>query len=624
MNKYTHRKTVISAIIICVCCIYIIRLFYMQVIDDSFQVKAMLNSQRIATQYPARGLIFDRNHKLLVENQPAYDLMVVPKQVKQFDTLELIHILGIQKATLVKSLAKCRRYSPYKASVLISQITANKYAILQEKLYKYPGFFMQTRTLRKYNVNHSADVFGYLGEVSQSQIDNDSTYAPGDYIGISGLEKTYESILRGTKGEKILLVDNFNRVKGSYKNGEYDKPAIVGSDLTTTLDVDLQEYAYQLMRNKKGGIIAVEPSTGEILLKVSSPGYDPQLMIGLERGRNYRKLWEDPNEPLFDRTVSGAYPPGSTFKTLQALYGLQENVITPESRFECIGKARTPIGNGLRMGCHNHVSPLDLRGGIQNSCNPYFVNVWRRILENDKYKNVRNSYIHWREFMCSFGLSSKICPDFTNEVSGSIPSPEFIDKKNKTQNWRWSYIMSYSIGQGELLLTPLQIANMACAIANRGYYMTPHIVRPLEEVGNRVEKHVIPCDRKNFEVVIEGMELAASAGTARGAAIDSVVICGKTGTAQNPHGDDHSIFMAFAPKDNPKIAIAIYIENGGFGAQYAVPIGGLLMEKYLKGQISPRKKAIEERMMNSSLVTPILPRKILQLNTEEVKLNEQD
>lgn len=623
MNKYTHRKTVISAIIICVCSIYILRLFYMQVLDDSFQMKAMLNSQRVVIQYPARGLVYDRNHKLLVENQPAYDLMVIPRQVKAFDTLELISVLGIEKETLIKNMARCRTYSPFKASILISQITANKYAVLQEKLYKYPGFFMQTRTLRKYNVSHSADVFGYIGEVSQAQIDRDSSYAPGDYIGINGLEKTYENVLRGRKGEKILLVDNFNRVKGSYKNGEHDKPAVVGHDLTTTLDIDLQEYAYQLMRNKKGSIVAIEPSTGEILVKVSSPGYDPQLMIGLERGKNYKKLREDPNEPLLDRAVGGAYPPGSTFKTIQALYGLKEKVITPESRFECIGPARTPIG-GIRMGCHNHVSPLDLRGGIQHSCNPYFVNVWRRILENNKYPNVRTAYGAWREFVCSFGLGSQICPDFTNEKSGLVPTQTLYDNRYRTKDWRWSFIMSLSIGQGELTLTPLQIANMACVIANRGYYMTPHIVRPIEGQNNEVTKHTVDCSRENFEVVIDGMTQAASLGTARGAAIDSMVICGKTGTAQN-NGHDHSIFMAFAPRENPRIVIAIYVENGGFGAEAAVPIGGLIMEKYLKGNISARKKAVEQRMFDLNLIkSPITPVKVLKLNTDEVRLNEED
>jgi len=622
MNKYAHRKTVIEAIIICVCSIYIIRLFYMQVLDDSFQVKAMMNSQRIATQYPARGLIFDRNGKLLVENQPAYDLMIIPRQVKPFDTTELISILGIEKETLEKSLLKCRRYSTYKASVLISQITADKYAVLQEKLYKYAGFFIQTRTLRKYNISHSADVFGYIGEVSQAQIDRDSTYAMGDYIGISGLEKTYEKALRGTKGRKILLVDNYNRIKGSYRDGALDKPAIVGQNLTTTLDVELQEYAYQLMKNKRGGIIAIEPSTGEILLKVSSPGYDPQLMVGLERGKNYRKLNQNPDKPLFDRTVSGAYPPGSTFKTLQALYGLKTGVITPETCFECYGKSKTSIG-AIRMGCHNHASPLNLYQAIQQSCNPYFVNVWRRVLESSKFKNVRESYGEWRKFICSFGLANQICPDFSNEISGLVPTVSMYDQRLKTQDWRWSYISSVSIGQAEILETPLQIANTACAIANRGYYMTPHIVRPLESEPDKVQKHSIDADKKYFDVVIEGMSMAASGGTASGAAIDSVVICGKTGTAENPHGADHSIFMAFAPKDNPRIAIAIYIENGGFGARYAVPIGGLIMEKYLKGKISPHKKSIEERMINSNLIAPVVPPK--EPDTDEVKtVNEED
>ncbi|MEG0796496.1 MAG: penicillin-binding protein 2 [Odoribacter sp.] len=619
MNKFSHRKNVISAIIICVCCIYVIRLFYMQVIDDSFQMKAILNSQRIATQYPARGLIYDRNQKLLVENQPAYDLMVIPRQVKDFDTMELISILGIEKEMLVKNLTKCRRYSPYKSSILISQITANKYAVLQEKLYKYAGFFMQTRTLRKYNVSHSADVFGYIGEVSQSMIDRDSSYASGDYIGIDGLEKSYENILKGEKGEKILLVDNYNRVKGSYRNGEYDKQAIVGNDLVTTLDAELQEYAYQLMRNKKGGIIAIEPSTGEILLKVSSPGYDPQLLIGLERGKNYRKLQEDENLPLFDRTVKAAYPPGSTFKTLQALIGLQEGVITAESRFEC---HKGYSFGSLRMGCHNHASPLDLRHSIQNSCNPYYVNVWRRILENGSPGTVRDAYGKWREYITSFGLGQKICPDFTNELSGSVPSQDYYDRVYKTQNWKWTYIMSISIGQGELLITPLQIANMAACIANRGYYITPHIVRPIEGFPNQVEKHTIPIDASNFEIVIDGMEMAAAAGTARGAGIDSIIVCGKTGTVQNPHGADHSVFMAFAPRENPKIAIAVYVENGIWGATYACPIAGLLMEKYLKGKISEKKKEVDQRMKSSSLIN--LPSKEEQAEIKKAKANQGD
>lgn len=621
MNKFTHRKTVISALIISIFGIYIIQLFYIQVVNDSYKISAINNTQRIETQYPARGLIYDRNNKLLVYNQAAYDLMITPRQVKGFDTTELITVLGITKDFLEKNIERCKKYSPYKASILISQITDSKYAVLQEKLYKYTGFFMQTRTLRKYNVSHSADVFGYIGEVSPGQIERDSSYASGDYIGVNGLEKSYEKLLRGIKGEKILLVDNFNRIKGSYRNGEYDRSAVVGQNLTTTLDIDIQEYAYQLMRNKKGGIIAIEPSTGEILLKVSSPGYDPQLLIGLERGKNYKKLQEDPHKPLFDRTLMGAYPPGSTFKTLQALVGLQENVITPESRFECRGKGRTSFGS-LSMDCHNHASPLDLRGSIQNSCNPYYVNVWRRILENNKYHNVRNAYASWRDYIVSFGLGQKICPDFLNELSGSIPSIAKYDRQFRTEDWRWSYLMSLSIGQGELLLTPLQIANMACCIANRGYYMTPHIIRPIEGFENKVEKHKINIKKEHFDVVVDGMELAVKSGTARRAMMDSILVCGKTGTAQNPHGNDHSIFMLFAPKDNPKIAMAIYIENGGFGATYAVPIGGLIIEKYLNGKIPESKKLIERQMFESNLISPQEDKKKLKLNTNEVQLSD--
>lgn len=601
MDKYSYRKNIICAIIISVCCIYLIRLFNMQVINDSFQMQALKNSQRIMTQYPARGLIYDRNGKLLVENQSAYDLMVIPRQVKSFDTLELLDILGIEKNTLLKNLDRCQHYSTFKSSVLISQIPADKYAILQEKLYKYPGFFIQTRTIRKYNVSHSGDVFGYIGEVNQEQIEQDTNYALGDYIGISGLEKTYEKTLRGIKGEKILLVDNHNRIMGSYYNGKYDKPATVGQNLTTTLDIDLQEYAYRLMQNKKGGIIAIEPSTGEILLKVSSPGYNPQLMIGWERGKNYKMLENDPNQPLFDRTIGATYPPGSTFKPLQALYALKEKIITPSTRFTCHGSAKTQIGP-IRMGCHNHESPVSLTQSLQHSCNPYYVNVWRMVLENKKYTNVREAYKHWREYACTFGLNQTLCPDFTNERSGSVPSVEFYDKILQTQNWQWSYIMSLSIGQGELLLTPLQIANMACIIANRGYYMTPHIVRP--EHNSEIKKHIVDCPAEYFIPVIEGMSMAATLGTARGAAIDSIEICAKTGTAQNPHGDDHSIVMIFAPKEKPKIAMAVYIENGGFGARCAVPIAGLILEKYLKGSISPSNKAIEKRMIEFDLITP--------------------
>lgn len=600
MNKFSHRKAIISGLFIFIFGVYICQLFNLQVIDESYKLSAINNSQRVEIQYPARGLIYDRNHKLLVYNQAAYDLMVIPRQVKAFDTLELTSILGIGKEFFHKNLEKCKRYSRYKASVLISQITDDKYARLQEKLYKYPGFFIQTRTLRKYNVSHSADVFGYIGEVNQSQIERDSSYAPGDYIGVNGLEKSYEKVLRGTKGKKILLVDNYNRVKGSYRNGEYDIPAVVGGNLITTLDSDLQEYAYRLMQNKKGGIVAIEPATGEILLKVSSPGYDPQLLVGLERGSNYRKLQQDPHLPLFDRTVTAAYPPGSIFKTIQGLIGLQEKVITPATIYEC---HHGNSFNGQFMKCHGHASPLDLKGGIKNSCNPYFVNVFRRVLENNKYGSVREAYGAWREYVLSFGLGQTICPDFMNESSGSIPTQEYYDKVFRTTNWYYTYIMSLSIGQGELMITPLQMANIVTCIANRGYYITPHIVRPGQTgVKHTVEKHTLPIEKPYFDCIADAMEEAVLTGTARSAGNDSVRVCGKTGTIQNPHGKDHSAFFAFAPKENPQIAIVAYVENGEWGASYAAPIAGLLIEKYLTGQISERKKYLEQRMLEADLI----------------------
>ncbi len=600
MNKFTHRRAVISGIMICIFAVYIIRLFYLQVMDDSYKMSAINNSQRVEVQYPARGLIFDRNNTLLVYNQAAYDLMIIPRQMQAFDTTELTSILGITKESLVKSLERCKRYSRYKASSLVSQITDNKYAMLQEKLYKYPGFFIQTRTLRKYNISHSADVFGYIGEVSSAQIERDSSYAPGDYIGVNGLEKSYEQVLKGTKGKKILLVDNYNRTKGSLKDGAYDEPAVVGGNLTTTLDIRLQEYAYHLMQNKKGGVIAIEPATGEILLKVSSPGFDPQWLVGLERGTNYAKLQQNPNLPLFDRTVMATYPPGSIFKTIMGLIGLQEGVITPASKFECYGGASF---NGRFMSCHNHPSPLDLRGAIQHSCNPYFVNVFRRILENSRYKGVRDAYDPWRDQVMSFGLGQQICPDFLNELPGSIPTREHYDREFKTQNWYYTYVMSLAIGQGALLMTPLQMANIVSCIANRGYYITPHIVRPMDqEHAARIKKHPVNIKSSYFECIIDGMENAVKAGTGRNAASDSVVICGKTGTIQNPHGEDHSAFFAFAPRENPQIAILVYVENGEWGSSYAAPIAGLLIEQYLTGTVPERKNALEKRMLEANLI----------------------
>ena len=606
MNKFSDRKLIIGLLFVSVALIIIIKLFYIQIIDDSYKLSAENNSQRQVTQFPARGLVYDRNGNLLVSNQATFDLMVIPRQVKEIDTTDFCNILGISKEFYKEQFTKCKSYSRYKASPFIKQINTETYAILQEKLYKFPGFFVQTRTLRKYTHNSSAHVLGYVGEVNQRDLNNDNYYNSGDYIGKSGIEYTYEKELRGKKGLKIFLKDVHNRIQGSYKNGRYDVKPEIGKNLTTTIDIELQQYAEKLMQNKKGGIVAIEPSTGEILVKMSSPGYDPELLVGNKRGTNYGLLDKDTLMPLFDRAMMAQYPPGSIFKLAQALIGLQEKVITPNTKIECHRGYR--VGR-FKMGCHDHPSPLDLKHSIQQSCNTYYATTFRNILENNKYEDPREAYCAWRDYILSFGFGDKLGVDIPYEKTGSIPTPEYFDRVHKTKNWKALNIISLSIGQGELLITPLQMANMVATIANRGFYITPHIVK---SVDGRVidknfnEKHYAKIDKKYFDPVIEGMEMVVSGdehSTGRGAAIDSIAVCGKTGTVQNPHGEDHSVFVAFAPKENPKIAVVVYVENGVWGSRYGAPISGLIIEKYLKGKISEKKKWQEKKMLEANLVT---------------------
>jgi penicillin-binding protein 2 len=600
MDKFGHRKAIIIGIVIAICLVYIIQLFHIQVLDDTYIIRSENNSRRVETLYPSRGLIRDRAGKLLVGNQAAYDLLVIPRQVKRFDTTDLLSILGISKEQLERNLARCKEYSPHKPSVLVSQITGDRYAILQERLYRYPGFSIQTRTLRKYHVDHSGDIFGYISEVTPADIQKDPYYAPGDYIGTTGLEKTFEWILRGKKGKRILLVDNFSREKGSFADGEYDEPAVIGEDLHTTLDIDLQRYATLLMSNKTGGIVAIEPATGEILAKVSSPGYDPGLLVGLDLGRNYPLLQNDPLKPLFDRTTKGHYPPGSTFKPLQALVGLQSGVITPRTLFYCNHGAYV----GRFVACHGHASPVDLREAIETSCNPYFINVFTRFLESPAFANVRAGYEAWREYTTAFGLGSRVTLDF-DEDTGLVPTLSYYDNRLKTRNWHASYINSLAIGQGELVITPVQMANFAAALANRGHYFTPHLVLPTNDtLRRRVSRHDIPIDSAHFEVVIEGMRRVITRGTGWRARVDSITVAGKTGTAENPHGKDHSVFIAFAPVEAPRIALVVYVEHGEWGGTHAAPIAGLLIEKYLKGTISPSREAEEARVLSTNLISP--------------------
>jgi penicillin-binding protein 2 len=601
---YVNRKYLIIGMIILASVFLIIRLFIIQVVKDTYRLSADNNVLRYVTQYPARGLIFDRNGKLIVFNQAAYDLMVVPAQTGRMDTAKFCTDLGISKEILADRLKAARNYSRRAPSVFLKQISAETYAKFQEKMFLYPGFYVQPRTLRKYSKPVASHLLGYVSEVDEALIKKDPYYKPGDYIGKLGIEEAYEKDLRGRRGVKIYMVDVYSRIKGSYANGAMDTVAVHGSDIISGIDLDLQEYGEHLMQNKSGSIVAIEPKTGEILALVSSPNYDPGLLVGRVRSENFAKLQADTIfKPLFNRAYMAKYPPGSTFKPVNGLIALQEKVIVPSTTFGC--------NNGyLFVACHSHSSPLDLKGAVMNSCNSYFCQAFRRILENPAYGSIAEAYEKWRSYLTEFGFGRKLGTEFVNELPGSIPSSAYFDKYHGKNGWKALTVISMAIGQGEVETTPLQMANMTAAIANRGYYYTPHIVKSIGEehsIDPRFTvRHKISIDSTNFEEIILGMEAAVNGGagaTARGAALDSIIVCGKTGTAQNPFGEDHSVFIAFAPKDNPKIAIAVYVENSGFGATYAAPVASLMIEKYLKGKIT--NKPQEQRMLDLNLLNKL-------------------
>jgi penicillin-binding protein 2 len=592
LDSFVGRKYFVILLVVLIGCIFLIKLFFLQVVDSSYKLTADNNVLRNITQYPSRGLIYDRNGKLLVYNEAVYDLMVIPNQLSEFDTTEFCQILNIEKEYLIQKFNEIKIYSKYKSSILLKQVSTETYAHLQEKLYKFHGFFVQSRTLRKYPSINASHILGYVGEVNEKKKNEDEYYESGDYIGISGIEKSYEDVLRGEKGVNIFLVDVHNRIKGSYSNGRYDKKTKAGANAISSVDINLQAYGEKLMKNKVGSIVAIEPSSGEVLALVSNPNYDPNLLVGRERTKNYKKLTEDTLKPLFNRALMAMYPPGSTFKLINALIGLQEKVVRPSTKYECHGGYSA---RNIHIGCHNHKSPLNLIQSIQISCNAYYCSVFRNILENKKYPSIRESFDVWRNYLLSFGFGHKLNSDFTNELKGIVPSKKYYDRYYGKNGWSALTLLSMAIGQGELGITPLQMANMTATIANRGYYYIPHIIKEIEgdfELDKRFkEKHYINIDSINFEIAIKGMELAVngepgSGSTARTARLDSIIVCGKTGTAQNPHGEDHSIFVAFAPKNNPKIAIAVYIENGGFGSTWAAPTAKLMIEKYLNGEIS--------------------------------------
>ncbi len=579
--------------------IYLVRLFSLQVMNKTYKDKANQNALRYITEHPARGLIYDRNDSLLVYNDAAYDLMVVPNELRPFDTAELCRVLDLTKEDVEKKIARAIKYSKILPSLFEQQISKEDYGFLQEKMYEFPGFFVQNRTLRSYPNPVAAHILGYVSEVNDQDMENDNYYKMGDYIGKSGIEKAYESVLRGVKGKRVVLVDVHNREMGSYDNGSEDVVPVPGTSIWSTLDLQLQRYGEELMKNKRGSIVAIEPKTGEILCIISSPSYDPNLLVGTARPKNYGVLLEDPKKPLFNRALMASYPPGSTFKLANGLIALQEGIITPSTIYSCSGGGYH-IGSHV-VHCHN-CGGLNIYSAIQRSCNTFFCRAYYNILSNrSKYKNIDEAYTAWLDYMMSMGFAQKYDTDLPYELKGSIPTAAYFDKKYNN-SWNGNTVVSMGIGQGEAAVTPLQMANMLAVIANQGYYIKPHVVRA---IGHRdslntqySEKIYSKIKPQHFATVLQGMKMVVTAGTGRGAQIPGIEVAGKTGTAQNPHGADHSVFALIAPANNPKIVIFCLVENGGFGASVACPIASLMAEKYLNGEV--KREDLEKRMKDLS------------------------
>lgn len=598
---YEKRKFVIGGIAVGIILVYLIRLFVLQVTTDDYKRYANSNAFLNKIQYPSRGAIYDRNGELLVYNQPAYDISLIPREVENLDTVDLCRTLNISKEQFLKIMRvmKDRRrnpgYSSYTNQVFMSQLSAEECGVFQEKLFKFPGFYIQRRTIRQYNYSVAAHALGDIGEVSSRDIENDDYYIRGDYIGKQGIERSYEKYLRGEKGVEILLRDAHGRIKGHYMDGKYDKSSVPGKNLVLGLDIKLQMLGERLLKNKIGSIVAIEPSTGEVLCMVSSPSYDPHMMIGRQRGKNHQLLQNDPQKPLLNRALMGAYPPGSTFKTTQGLIFEQEEIINARSTF-------FPCSNGFhyrnfRLGCHAHGSPLSLIPAIATSCNSYFCWGLFRMLGDRKYGSPQQALTVWKDHMVSQGFGYRLGIDMPSEGRGFIPNSSYYDKIYSGR-WNAVTVISIAIGQGEILATPLQIANLGATIANRGYFITPHIVKEIQDnelEPQYTERHYPTIEKRYYDNIVEGMRAAVTGGTCRIANLifPSGEICGKTGTAQNK-GKDHSVFMGFAPMNNPKIAIAVYVENGGFGATYGVPIGTLMIEQYLTGGLSPASEQLAD------------------------------
>ena len=591
-----YRRYVIAGVAIFIVTAYIIRLFTLQIMSDDYKKNADSNAFLKKVEFPARGVISDRNGKLLVYNQNAYDIMVVMNEEKgRLDTTEFCNSLGITKEFFIKRMEEIKDrnknpgYSRFTQQLFMSQLSEKEFSVFQEKIYRFPGFYVQRRSVRQYTMPYAAHVLGDVAEVSAADIEEDSYYQPGDYIGKMGVEKSYEKQLRGEKGVQIMLRDAHGRIQGSYMNGKFDRRPVPGKDLTLSLDIKLQALGERLLEGKIGSIVAIEPSTGEVLCMVSSPTYDPRTVTGRKRGKMHAMLSRNPWKPLLNRSIMGMYPPGSTFKTTQGLTFLTEGIIGPGTSFPC---HHGFYCRGLHVGCHGHASPISLVPAIGTSCNGYFCwGLYYMLGNRKKYKNVQEGMNTWRDYMVSMGFGYKLGIDLSGEKRGLIPNAQYYDKAYRG-SWNALTVISIAIGQGEVLLTPLQIANLGATIANRGYFYTPHVVKKVK--GEQLEakfreKHYTKASRRAYEYIVAGMRRAVTGGTCRAADRADYEVCGKTGTAQN-HGQDHSIFMGFAPMNNPKIAIAVYVENGGFGADYGVPIGALMMEQYIKGKLSPESE----------------------------------
>ena len=591
------RRLVIGGVAIFIVTVYLVRLFTLQLLSDDYKKNADSNAFLKKIEYPSRGAIMDRHGRLLVYNQPAYDIMVVMNEEKgRLDTMEFCNALGITKEYFIKRMNDIKDrnknpgYSRFTEQVFMSQLSDKEFSVFQEKIFRFPGFYVQKRSIRQYQYPYAAHVLGDVAEVSKSDVENSDYYQPGDYIGKLGIERSYEEQLRGEKGVQILLRDAHGRVQGNYQNGKFDRRPVAGKNLTLGIDIKLQELGERLLEGKIGSIVAIEPATGEVLCMVSSPTYDPRIMVGRQRGKNHLALSRDVWKPLLNRAIMGQYPPGSTFKTTQGLTYMTEGIIDEHTLYPC---ARGFNYRGLHVGCHPHGAPTNLVQALCTSCNSYFCwGLFHMIGNRRRYRNVQEAMNTWRDYMVSMGFGYKLGVDLPGEKRGLIPNAAFYDKAYKG-SWNGLTVISISIGQGEVNLTPLQIANLSATIANRGYYYVPHVVRKVQ--GEQLDtlyrrKHYTKASRKAYEYVVQGMRASVVGGTCHAANRADYLVCGKTGTAQN-RGQDHSVFMGFAPMDNPKIAIAVYVENGGFGATYGVPIGSLMMEQYINGKLSPMSEA---------------------------------